>query len=207
MSRLAIYTRVSTKHQNTEGQIKELHEWAARAGHEIVAEYDEKISGTSTDRPQFNAMMKAANRHEFEIVAVWAMDRFGRSVAGVSKAMMELDALGIVLYLSKQGVDTSTPVGKMFMNFLATFAEFEQDLRKQRQAVGIATAKFHGTMFGKPPAGHLKDPDREANIRINKDIKAMLKNGIGINAISRALSVGQRRVIRVRNEAGIAVKS
>src|SRR6201988_217256 len=81
--KVAIYTRVSTKKQTTENQLQELQNWAARAGYSIVNINEDKgVSGSKgrDKRPQFDALLKAAVRREFEMIAVWSSDRLGRSM-------------------------------------------------------------------------------------------------------------------------------
>lgn len=198
--RVAIYTRVSTAKQNTEAQTLKLREWAERAGHEVVDQYDETISGAKLNRPQFKALMKAAHNREFDIVAVWDVDRFGRTLVQIVNAVTELADLGIDFWIAKTHTDTSTAQGKMMLAIYAAFAELELELNKERTRAGIATARRRGKKLGRPPKGSLRDQNRDSSNRTNQDIRSMLNSEIGINRISRQLGVGERRVMRVRDE-------
>jgi DNA invertase Pin-like site-specific DNA recombinase len=112
--RVAFYLRVSTGSQNVENQRRELQEVADRAGWEVVAVYqDEGVSGTTgrDRRPQFDAMLKAATRRKFDMIAAWSLDRLGRSLQDLVAFLSELRASGTDLFLHKQALDTSTAAG------------------------------------------------------------------------------------------------
>ena len=112
---VAFYLRVSTMNgQTVENQRRELLAVAQRAGWQIVAEFaDEGISGAKgrDRRPQFDAMLKAATRREFEMLAAWSVDRLGRSLQDLVAMLAELREAGVDLYLHQQALDTSTPAG------------------------------------------------------------------------------------------------
>src|SRR5262249_30892845 len=100
--KVAIYTRVSTRKQTTDNQLQELRNWAARAGCEVVKVYEDKgISGAKgrDKRPQFDAMLKAAVRREFDMLAVWSSDRLGRSLSHLVEVLQTIKDTGIGLYL------------------------------------------------------------------------------------------------------------
>ena len=198
--RVAIYTRVSTAKQNTEAQTLKLHEWAERAGHEVVDEFSEIVSGAKLNRTQFNKLMKAAQNREFDIVAVWDVDRFGRTLVQIVNAVTELADLGINFWIAKTHTDTSTANGKMMLAIYAAFAELELELNRERTRAGIATARRRGKKLGRPVKGSRRDKNRASSNRTNEDIRSMLNAGTGINRIARQLSVGERRVMRVRDE-------
>src|SRR5262249_49994616 len=129
--RVAIYTRVSTKDQTTENQLPELHAWAARAGHTVVQVYDDiGISGAKgrDQRPQFDAMLKAAVRREFDMLAVWSSDRLGRSLRHLVEVLETIRGAGIGLYIPPQAVDTTTASGRAMFGMLGIFAEFEREM-------------------------------------------------------------------------------
>jgi DNA invertase Pin-like site-specific DNA recombinase len=151
--RAAIYLRVSTDDQTTENQERELRAAADRAGHEIVAVYrDDGISGSKgrDRRPGFDDLHKAAARRQFDIVMVWSVDRLSRSLQDLIAFMMELRSLKIGLYLHKQGLDTTTPAGKLMYQVLGSFAEFESEMIQARVKAGMARAKAQGKHVGRP---------------------------------------------------------
>ena len=115
MRRAALYLRVSTLEQTTVNLERELRAVAARMGCEIVAVHrDNGISGAKgrNGRPGFDALCKAANRREFDIIMAWSVDRLGRSLQDLVGFLSDIHALKIDLYLHQQGIDTTTPAGK-----------------------------------------------------------------------------------------------
>jgi DNA invertase Pin-like site-specific DNA recombinase len=192
--RAAIYLRVSTDAQTTENQERALREVAARSGHEIVAVYrDDGISGAKgrDKRPGFNAMHKDASRRKFDIVMAWSVDRLGRSLQDLIGFLSELHALGIDLALHQQGLDTTTPAGKMVFQVLGSFAEYERDMIRARVNAGIARAKAAGKHCGRPPLA----PELAERIR-----QAMAVPGRpGIRVIAKQFGVSPMTVQNVAN--------
>src|SRR5580704_7307150 len=152
--RVAFYLRVSTESQNVENQRRELQEVADRAGWEVVAVYqDEGISGTKgrDRRPQFDAMLKAATRRKFDMIAAWSLDRLGRSLQDLVAFLSELRASGVDLFLHQQALDTSSPSGRALFQMLGVFAEFEAAMIRERTLAGLARARAQGKRLGRPP--------------------------------------------------------
>ena len=115
MKRVAIYLRVSTSKQDTENQLRELSAMADRAGWEIWKVYEDAgISGAKgpDQRPGLEAMMKAVNAREFDMVATWSVDRLGRSLTDLLGIRQDLQEKGVDLFLHQQGLDTSTTAAK-----------------------------------------------------------------------------------------------
>lgn len=199
--KIALYLRVSTKRQTVENQRTALHEWAARAGHEIVAEFaDEGVSASrkrKVRRPQFQKMLKAAHRREFEQLAVWSLDRLGRSMRETVNAITDLDSLDIAVYMHKQGVDTSTPMGKSFAYQAGIWAEMESEWLSERIYAGLETARRKGIKLGPKYASATDE-----GARCDKLILDMLRREISVRQIKARLGVGSDRVYRVKN--GIA---
>src|SRR6266704_4929334 len=162
----ALYLRVSTREQTTENQERELREVAGRMGCEIVQVFqDHGISGAKgrDKRPQFDALLKAATRHEFEIIMAWSVDRLGRSLQDLASFLTEIHALQIDLYLHQQGLDTRTPAGKAMFQMMGVFAEFERAMIQERVRAGLARARSEGKRLGWPPiAPALEKRIREA---------------------------------------------
>jgi len=151
--RVAIYTRVSTDRQTTDNQLQALREWADRAGHEVVAVYEDKgISGAKgrDQRPQFDAMLKDAARRKFDLVAVWSTDRLARSLMDLIEALQTIRSCGAGLFIHSQGLDTSTPAGKMLFQVLGSIAEFERELIIARVNAGLDRARAQGKTLGRP---------------------------------------------------------
>ena len=149
--RVAIYTRVSTAQQTTQNQLIELRELAQRAGWTIVDEYSEVVSGTkgSSDRSELARMLLDASRKRFDKIVVWSVDRLGRDMTNLVYVLNELNELGIHLFSYKQGLDTETAMGKTFFYMTGIFAELENNMRKERQQIGIKRAIAGGAKFGR----------------------------------------------------------
>ena len=191
----AIYTRVSTNSQTTKNQLMELRAVAKRKKWKIVAEYSDKgISGAKgrDERPGLDSMMKAANRKEFDILMSWSIDRLGRSLLHLLQTMNELHARGVDLYLDREGIDTSTPMGQMIFNITGAFAQFERSMIQERVKAGMARAKKEGKHVGRPKI----NPQTEIKI-----IKLRNKHGWGIHKIAQAVGCGSGTVQRVLKEA------
>jgi len=190
MKRAAIYLRVSTSKQDTENQRRELEAVAARSSWQIVKVYEDAgISGAKgrDKRPGMDAMLKAVNAKEFEMVAAWSVDRLGRSLTDLLGILQGPHDKGVDLFLHQQGLDTSTTAGKAMFQMLGVFAEFERGIIRERVNAGLARAKAKGTRLGRRPV----EPTIEARIR---ELKA---EGMGILKIGRIVGVGISVVQRV----------
>src|ERR1700689_5076251 len=154
MKRVAIYLRVSTSKQETSNQRRELEAVAARSGWQILKVFqDAGISGAKgrDKRPGLDAMMKAVNAKEFDMVAAWSVDRLGRSLTDLLAILQGLQDKGIDLFLHQQGLDTSTTAGKAMFQMLGVFAEFERGILRERINAGLARARASGTKLGRRP--------------------------------------------------------
>ena len=188
--KVAIYVRVSTSEQTTENQVRELTEWADRAGHEIVAIYDDNgVSGAKGReyRVEFDKLLKGAVRREFDLVAAWSVDRLGRSLQDLISFLQELHGAGVDLYLHQQALDTTTPSGKAMFQMMGVFAEFERSMISERVKAGLARTKAKGTKLGRPTVS----PDTEGRIR------ELRSKGMGILRIGSELGIGTSTVQRV----------
>jgi len=151
--RVAIYARVSTSNhgQDPNVQTRELREYCERRGLEIVGEYvDSGISGAKERRPQLDRLMSDCRRRRLDAVFVYRYDRFARSLRHLVNALEEFRALGIDFISLHEGVDTSTPNGRLVFGIFASIAEFERELIRDRVKSGIAAAKSKGKKLGRP---------------------------------------------------------
>src|SRR6476620_1626752 len=190
MQRIALYLRVSTSKQDTLNQRRELEAVAARSGWEIVKVFqDNGISGAKgrDERPGLDALLKAVNAREFDLVATWSVDRLGRSLTDLLSILQHLKDKGVDLFLHQQGLDTSTTAGKAMFQMLGVFAEFERGIIRERVNAGLARARANGTKLGRRPV----KPAVEARIL---ELKA---SGDGILKIGRKLGIGTSVVQRV----------
>ena len=138
-------------------------------------------------RPGLEAMMKAVNAREFDMVAAWSVDRLGRSLTDLLGILQDLHEKGVDLFLHQQGLDTSTTAGKAMFQMLGVFAEFERGIIRERVNAGLARARARGTKLGRRPV----EPSVEARIR------ELRISGDGILKIGRKLGVGTSVVQRV----------
>ena len=186
--KVTVYVRVSTNHQSDEAQYEELEQLCQRSDWEIVSVYRETISGTkgTNEREQLKRMLRDARLRRFEKVVVWSVDRLGCSMKHLVSVLAELKDIGVNVFSFKQGIDTQTPMGSMLFQFVGIFAEFENEMRKERQAIGIAKAKSKGVHFGRKPTS-----ERQLN-----QIRKLRSEGVGINKICKLVSVSPHTVYK-----------
>ena len=115
MKRVALYCRVSTVEQHIENQLIQLRDLSAKRGYQIVGEYIDRISGVKSRRPGLDALMKDARRGKFELVFVSGFDRIARSVRDLLQILDELESLGIEFASAREAIDTSGPMGRLFL--------------------------------------------------------------------------------------------
>jgi DNA invertase Pin-like site-specific DNA recombinase len=116
---VALYARISTTHQDTEMQLRELRQFAEHRGWQIVGEYVDSVSGAKDRRPALDRLMNDAHRRRFDVVVVWKFDRFARSVSHLLRALEQFRALGIDFAFFSEQMDTSTPAGTIRLPFSA----------------------------------------------------------------------------------------
>ncbi len=150
--RVAMYARVSTNNgQDPSMQTRELREYCQRRGWEIEGEYvDTGVSGAKERRPQLDALLIACRKRRVDAVVVYRYDRFARSLRQLVNALEEFRSLGIEFISLHEGVDTSTPNGRLVFGIFASIAEFERELIRDRVKSGIAAARSKGKKLGRP---------------------------------------------------------
>jgi DNA invertase Pin-like site-specific DNA recombinase len=193
--RVAVYARVGADGQTRENQLQALREAASRAGWIVVAEFvDHGISGAKgwEQRPRFDAILKAATRREFDLVAAWSVDRLGRSLQDLIGFLGEVQALRVDLFLHQQGLDTSTPAGKAMFQMMGVFAEFERAMIRERVQAGLQRARAQGKQLGRPRVTEQRE----------EQIRALRAGGMGIRKVAREVGVGVSVVQRVVGQAG-----
>ena len=137
--------------QHPEMQLAELREHASRRGWEIAGEYvDEGVSGSKESRPELNRLMADARRRQFDVVLVWKIDRFGRSLRHLVNALADLDAYGVAFASLKDSLDLSTPSGRLMFQIIGAMAEFERALIQERVRAGLQNARRSGKTLGRP---------------------------------------------------------
>lgn len=175
------YARVSSNDQDLTLQIEALK----RAGCEVVR--SEKVTGTTREgRTELSTLLDFIRADD--VLMVTRIDRLARSVADLQDIVRLLKSKGASLKATEQPIDTSTAAGKAFLDMLSVFAEFETNLRRERQMEGIAKAKAQGVYRGRKPS-----------IDVVK-VQSLKVQGFGASAIAKQLGIGRASVYRVLNK-------
>lgn len=185
--KVAILMRCSTSHQTTENQRLELYEICERNDWVVVEEYDETISGTKgvNEREELRRMMTDASRKKFNKLVVWSIDRLGRNMKHLVSVLSQLKDLDIDIYSYKQGIDTSTTMGSSFFYMVGIFAELENNMRRERQIIGIKRALKEGVKFGRKD---VVDED------IEYEILKLRQQGKSYRKIAQRVGISHTRV-------------
>jgi DNA invertase Pin-like site-specific DNA recombinase len=134
-------------------QLREVREYCARRGWQVCGEYvDRGISGSKERRPELDKLLADCRKRRVDAVVVYRYDRFARSLRQLVNALEEFRGLGIDFVSLHEGVDTSTPNGRLIFGIFATIAEFERELIRDRVRSGIASARAKGKRLGRPRA-------------------------------------------------------
>lgn len=149
---VAIYARVSTKEQNVDMQLTELRDYVSKRGWASTEEFVDRISGAKAKRPALDALLTKAKARKVDVIVVWKLDRFGRSVQHLVNTIVDLNALGVTFVSLRDSLDFSTPSGKLQFHVLAAVAEFERELIRERVRAGLVAARRQGKLLGRPRA-------------------------------------------------------
>ena len=188
--RAALYARVSTHDQQTLGlQIEAMSAYIKDRSWVCTHAVKDVASGAK-DRPERESLMKAARRREIDVVVVWRLDRWGRSVADLMTTLKELGDLGVGFVSLAEGLDLTTPTGRAMAGLLAVFAEFEREILRERVRTGIAQARKEGRAHGRPPTASLKAAE----------IHRLKAKQVSHSEIARRLGIGRTSVRRILAE-------
>ena len=153
MLRAGLYARVSTLDQQTlPMQLRALREYTAKRGWTVVEECKEVGSGAAA-RAIRQQLIDSAKRRDIDVVLVWRLDRWGRSVADLISTLQELTALGVGFVSVTEALDLTTPAGRAMAGLLSVFAEFERDIMRERVRAGLADARLQGKRLGRAADG------------------------------------------------------
>jgi len=130
--KVAIYCRVSTEEQNADTQEQICLEYCKRMNHEVYKVYKDVISGKTTSRPEFNEMLDEMRQFKFDCIMVTKLDRIGRSLQHLLGLFEEFTSKGIQFIATTQNIDTSSAAGKLQMQIMGAFAEFERNIISER---------------------------------------------------------------------------
>src|ERR1700693_903233 len=181
MFRAGLYARVSTNDQQTIPlQVRTLREYALRRGWTITLQVKEVGSGAS-QRQLRERLLEAARRREIDVVLVWRLDRWGRSVADLLATLQELDHLGVGFVSLTEALDLTTPAGRAMAALLAVFAEFEREILRERVRAGLAHARQNGQTLGRPVTAGLQ----------TSQVRKLYRAGVSKSEIARRLEIGR----------------
>lgn len=176
--RTAVYLRVSTEEQTLDNQRADIKRLLRARRLRQIASFEEQISAAKT-RPEFDAMLDAAHRGEFEVLVVWALDRFGRSMVGNLQAVLDLDRCGVeVVSVNEPWLDTGGPVRSLLIAIFGWVAEQERIRMGERTKAGLERARRQGVVIGRPR--------RAIDLR---RAKSLLKEGLSLRQIAKRLKV------------------
>jgi DNA invertase Pin-like site-specific DNA recombinase len=148
--RAAVYARVSTLEQEPENQLEELRRYAAARGWTAVEYVDRGISGAKDKRPALDALVRDAKRRRFDVLVCWRLDRLGRNLRHLILLLDELHAVGVAFVSLAEGIDATTPAGRLQLHVLGAIAEFERARIAERVRAGLVRARAQGKRLGRP---------------------------------------------------------
>jgi len=186
--KVGIYGRVSTldKGQDVELQLSDLRTFANARGWKVFKEYvDVGQSGSKEQRPAFTQLMEDARKRKIDIILVWRLDRFGRSLKHLIVSLDELKTLGVGFVSFKESLDFTTPTGRLMFHLLGAFSEFEKELIRERVKAGVAHARSKGKRLGRRPL---------IDTKLLRTVADMRSKGLSIRGISRELGVSKSLV-------------
>jgi DNA invertase Pin-like site-specific DNA recombinase len=189
--RVVLYARVSTNNgQDPEVQLRELREYCQRRGFEITEEFvDKGISGSRERRPALDKLMVCCRKRLVDAVVVYRYDRFARSLRQLVNALEEFRALDIDFVSLHEGVDTSTPNGRLVFGIFASIAEFERELIRDRVRSGLAAAKAKGKILGRPRVA--ANTQQIASLRDSGASRRTISHEVGVSVrTARRLAAG-----------------
>jgi putative DNA-invertase from lambdoid prophage Rac len=185
--RVAVYARVSTHDQQTLGmQVEAMSAYIKNRGW-LVAKSVEDIGSGAKGRPGRESLLMAARRREIDVIVVWRLDRWGRSVADLMTTLREMLDLGVGFISLTEALDLTTPSGRAMAGMLAIFAEFEREILRERVKAGIAQARKEGRAHGRPRTASLK----------SDEVLRLKAERVSHSEIARRLGIGRTSVRRI----------
>ena len=185
--RVGLYARVSTHDQQTLPlQIHAMRDFAAKRNWTIAVQIKEIGSG-AVHRKLRATLIAAARMREIDVVLVWRLDRWGRSVADLVSTLQELQHLGVGFVSLTEALDLTTPAGRAMAGLLSVFAEFEREILRERVCAGLAHARQQGKRLGRPPSV----------VHQAVEARKLHQQGYSKSEIARKLEIGRTSVRRL----------
>ena len=188
--KVGILSRISTSSQSNESGLEELRSICEKSDYEIVEEYVEVVSGSKgkDDRKELSRMLSDCKKRKFEKLIVWELSRLGRSLPHLVNTLQEMKDSGVDLYSVREGIDTSTSMGRTMFGLISVFSEFELEVRKDRVQRGIDHyRKTHKTWGRKKTITE----EQETNV------VQLRKSGLSIRKISSEVGISTGSVHRI----------
>lgn len=185
--RAALYARVSTHDQQTLGmQVEAMSAYLKDRRWDLVSQVEDVGSGAK-DRAGRESLLRAARRRAIDVVVVWRLDRWGRSLADLVVTLRELTDLGVGFVSLTEALDLTTPAGRAMSGMVAVFAEFEREILRERVRAGIVQARKEGRPHGRPRTAALK-ADQVLRLKAER---------VSHSEIARRLGIGRASVRRI----------
>ena len=198
MTHIAIYRRVSSGKQDTASQIPDLDRWCeAHANGTPIVVYEDTFTGKTMDRPEWKRLEAEIRAGRVSQLVVWRLDRLGRTAAGLTRLLEELPQRGVGFVSHKDGIDLSTPAGRLMANVLASVAQYETEVRGERVQAGQAAARAKGKRWGGSKKGRRLKMTEEKQAAARQ----LFAGGMGMtkSEIARQLGVNRATVARYLN--------
>jgi DNA invertase Pin-like site-specific DNA recombinase len=195
--RVAIYVRVSTTEQDTEGQETELREYVDRRGWNYEVYRDQGQSGAKSDRPELTRLLADLRRRKLDIVVVWALDRLARSLRQLLEIAEQCQSLGVDLVSLRQNIDTTLPAGRLTFQILGAVAEFEREMLRERVKAGMAQARRTGKRMGRPALRCFNPSDVER-------LRALRSQGTSVRRLAKDFGTSQWMVAKLTEPSAVA---
>ena len=187
MFRVGLYARVSTNEQQTlTMQNRAMREYAVRRGWAVALQVREVSSGAAR-REARERVLEAARRREIDVVLVWRLDRWGRSVTDLLATLQELEHLGVGFVSLTEALDLTTAAGRAMAAMLAVFAAFEREVLQERTRAGLANARQNGKRLGRPATAAVHAAE----------IRKLHRAGVSKSEIARRVRIGRTSVRRI----------
>jgi DNA invertase Pin-like site-specific DNA recombinase len=193
MKHIAIYCRVSKRNgQDVRSQLPDLERWVTSQDYPVKW-YRDKFTGKTMDRPGWNQLQSAIDKGEVSTILCWRIDRLGRTAKGLTSLFACLQERKVNLISLKDGLDLSTPAGRLLAHVLASVAQFETEVRAERILAGQAAARAAGKVWGggKPGRRVTLTEEKERTVRL------LHEQGKGISEIARVVGLSRPTIYRV----------
>lgn len=188
--KVGILTRVSTNQQSNESGLEELYSLCEKSDYEIVEQYEEVVSGSKgkDERIELQRMLSDCKKRKFDKLIVWELSRLSRSLSHLVNILKEMNDSGVDLYSVREGIDSSTQMGKTMFGMVGVFSEFELQVRKDRVQRGIDHYRKTHKTWG-----------RKKSITDNQidQVHGLRKSGLSIRKISSEVGISTGSVSKV----------